>query len=123
MENLIIEETNCLPSVHFFENGNLSIKGRMISDNAVKAFEPLFSWINKFNSKKVRFSIHLDYLNTSSSMQLFSLLKILEDNNEINEIEVIWHYEADDEDHLETGQIFAEQLKRTTFNYKSDLIT
>ena len=121
MENLIIEGTGSLPKVNFYANGNLSMEGRLLPDNAVKAFEPLFNWINGFSYVKVRFSINLEYLNTSSSMQLFSLLKILEGNCEIQDIQVIWHYDEDDEDHLETGQIFAEQLRRTKFSYETEL--
>jgi hypothetical protein len=121
MENLEIAGTMSSPRVMFINDGNLLIEGRSIPDNAIKAFEPMFNWIDSFTSEKVRFAIKLEYLNTSSSMQLFGLLKILEDNFEIKEIEVIWHYDEDDEEHFETGQIFSEQLQRTHFIYQSEI--
>lgn len=110
------------PRVLFKNDGNFLIEGRSLPDNAVKAFEPLFSWIHSVRAEKVKFSINLEYLNTSSSMQLFKLLKTLEENCEIKEIEVIWHYDEDDEEHFETGQIFAEQLNRTKFNYQAECV-
>ncbi len=122
MENLVIEGTMSSPRVVFNHDGNLLIEGRSLPDNAVKAFEPLFSWMNSFRTEKVKFSIDLEYLNTSSSMQLFRLLRILEENCDIKEIEVIWHYDEDDEEHYETGQIFAEQLNRTNFHYQSECV-
>ncbi len=98
------------------------IEGRSLPDNAIKAFDPLFRWVESLRTEKVRFSINLEYLNTSSSMQLFKLLKLLEENCEIKEIEVLWHFDEDDEEHYETGQIFEEQLSRTSFSYHSECI-
>ena len=121
MKNLVIEGTMSSPTVLFKEDGNFLIEGRSLPDNAIKAFEPLFSWIGSFRGEKVKFSINLEYLNTSSSMQLFKLLKTLEENAEIKEIEVIWQYDEDDEEHYETGQIFEEQLQRIRFHYMENV--
>lgn len=117
MKNLEIKGTMSSPAVLFNCDGNFLIEGRSLPDNAIKAFEPLFAWIASFRGEKVKFTINLEYLNTSSSMQLFRLLKMLEENAEIKEIEVIWQYDEDDEEHYETGQIFEEQLQRTGFRY------
>ena len=120
MDNLALEGTMISPTVLFKNDGNLLIEGRSLPDNAIKAFEPLFGWIDAVRAEKIKFSINLEYLNTSSSMQLFKLLKMLDENCEIKEIEVIWHYDEDDEEHFETGQIFAEQLGRTNFSYHAE---
>ena len=56
-------------------------------------------------------------MNTSASMQLYSLLNKLDENNEIDDIKVNWFYEVDDEEHLETGELFEDRLERTEFNY------
>ncbi len=122
MENLIIERTTNSPKVIFNRDGNFLIEGRSIPDNAIRAFDPLFKWIDSFSSEKVKFFINLEYLNTSSSMQLYSLLKIIERNCDIKQIEVVWLYELDDEEHLETGEIFAEQLKRISFNFQTEFV-
>jgi len=122
MDNLAIEGTMNSPRILFKDDGNFLIEGRSLPDNAIKAFEPLFGWIDTVRTEKVKFSINLEYLNTSSSMQLFRLLKMLDEDCEIKEIEVIWHYDEDDEEHFETGQIFAEQLSRTNFSYHSECV-
>jgi hypothetical protein len=46
------------------------------------------------------------------------LLKVLDANNNIKEFIVIWHYEKDDEDVLENGQIFEELLRKAVFRYQ-----
>lgn len=117
MEDLIIQGGNSTPSVEFRTNGRLKLTGRILTDNAVTTFEPLVQWIKKLETPKIEFKIDLDYINTSASMQLFSLLRILDQNCEIEEILVKWYYEADDEDHLETGEFFEDKLNRVEFEY------
>jgi hypothetical protein len=119
LEDLIIEGTHSSPAVTFKKNGRLKIEGRSMSDNPVKAFGPMLAWIEKLEVENVVFDIYLDYLNTSSSLQLFNLLRMLDENEEILELTVNWHYEEDDEDHYETGIIYQEKLHRTKFNYLS----
>jgi hypothetical protein len=48
---------------------------------------------------------------------LFILLKTLDENPSIKELSVIWLYDADDEDHLETGHFYEDKLHRTKFRY------
>jgi hypothetical protein len=119
LEDLIIEGTKSSPAVIFHPDGNLKIEGRSMPDNPAQTFGPLFAWIENLSVDKVVFDIQLDYLNTSSSLQLFKLLCLLDENDVIQELIVNWHYEADDEDHYETGLIYQEKLHRTKFNYMS----
>jgi hypothetical protein len=117
MENLIIKGTQTSPTVAFSIDGKLKIQGRIITDNPVTAFQPLFDWISELKCNRVLFDIEIDYMNTSASMQLFCLLELLESNEVIETLKVNWHYEEDDEDHLETGHIFEQKLDRTEFTY------
>ncbi len=117
MKNLEIKGTMDTPTVVFNYDGNFLIEGRSFPDNAIKTFEPLFNWIASFRGEKVKFTINLDYLNTSSSMQLFKVLKALDKSADIKEIKVLWQYEVDDDEHQETGKIFEEQLERISFQY------
>jgi hypothetical protein len=124
MENLIIKGTQTTPTVAFSIDGKLKIQGRMITDNPVTAFKPLFDWVDELHCDRVVFDIEVDYMNTSASMQLFSLLEKLEGKKEFETVKVNWHYEEDDEDHLETGHFFEQKLERTEFNYiKSSIIS
>lgn len=118
IENLRIEATKQMPEVNFDVNGNLSISGRAIPDNAVPFFEVLKSWIDKLDCSEIIFDINLEYMNTSASMQLFSLLMLLEEKSSVTKVTVNWHYEEDDEDHYDTGLLFEEKLDRTQFCYQ-----
>jgi hypothetical protein len=118
LRNLEIEATKSAPAISFHIDGYLKIEGRFIPDNASTLFEPLFNWIKNLTAEKVVFDINLQYLNTSSSMQLFSLLRRLEENCLIKELVVNWYFEEDDEDHFETGLFYEEKLYRTKFIYK-----
>lgn len=117
MENLIIHSTKVTPEILLKTNGDFMIKGRIITDNAITTFEPVFKWLSYFESTRVYFEINLDYLNTSASIHLFSILKQLEGNPNIEDIVVKWYYDIDDEDHLETGEFYEEKLERIKFEY------
>jgi hypothetical protein len=117
MENLNIEGSKTLPIVHFNASGYLKMQGRIITEDANLTFAPLIAWVTNVEVQNVTFDIELDYLNTSASMQLYSLLKALEDNTTIKSLQVNWHYDEDDDDHLETGQFFEERLTRAIFKY------
>ncbi|MBN1118601.1 MAG: DUF1987 domain-containing protein, partial [Bacteroidales bacterium] len=119
MENLKIESTKNSPEFDFKTNGEFNIHGRIITDNAVDTFKPVIEWIKGFDNEAVHFNIELDYINTTAAMQLFALLKLLDENLNIKEIIVQWFYESDDEDHLETGQLFESKLERVKFRFIS----
>jgi len=117
MEGLVIKSTNISPAVEFYPDGHLNLEGKIITENAVITFDPIFNWIKDFHAKKVEFNIYLEYMNTSATMQLFSLLNKLDENCEIEQISIKWYYEEDDEEHLETGEIFEERLERSNFEF------
>jgi len=103
--------------VKFITDGRLLIEGRSLPENVNKFYLPLIDWVGKLNVEVVRMDINLEYLNSASSKKLLEILKVLDANNNIKEIIVNWHYEADDEDALESGQIFEELLRRAEFRY------
>lgn len=117
MEDLIIKATKTSPDVEFHPNGKLKIDGKIITENAVITFEPIFKWIEQFDGEHIEFDIHLEYMNTSASMQLYSLLNRLDENCMISDLKVNWYYEEDDEEHLETGEMFEDRLERISFSY------
>lgn len=117
MDNLRIAGTSNSPEINFTPTGSFKMQGRIITENAVITFKPLFNWVANFEGSAIEFEIELDYMNTSASMQLFSFLKILDDNCSIEDIKVRWFYEEDDEDHLETGEFYEDKLNRVSFEY------
>jgi hypothetical protein len=116
-ERLEIKKTHSTPHVKFEVDGNLYLKGRIMTDNAGHFFRPIIEWVEKLECKKVTLDIDIEYLNTSASNQMYLMLHSLSKNCLVEEIEAMWHYEEDDDDHLETGQVYEEKLSRINFRY------
>ena len=99
MNALQLEGTPKTPHVNFDpETGLLELKGRSIPEN----------WIDKYGrsaTPKTALHVQLEYFNTSSSKCILDVFKKLEAIRAAgNEVTVLWHYEADDEDMLEAGE-------------------
>jgi hypothetical protein len=117
MKNMNFEPTNSTPLVKFITDGRLLIEGRSLPENVTTFYSPLIDWVRKLTVQVVRMDINLEYLNSASSKKLLEMLKVLDANNNVKELIINWHYEADDEDALESGQIFEELLRRAEFRY------
>jgi hypothetical protein len=117
MNNLIIEPTSSTPAIQFREEGRLLIEGRSLPESAIKFFIPLIEWAASLTAQNVKLDINLDYLNSSSTKTLLELLKVFDANSNIKTFYIDWHYEEDDEDILENGQIFEELLRKAQFRY------
>jgi len=117
MNNLIIEPTSSTPAIRFREDGRLLIEGRSLPENVMKFYTPLIEWASKLAAQVVKLDINLEYLNSASSKKLLELLKVFDANNHITTLIINWHYEMDDEDCLESGQIFEELLIKAQFRY------
>jgi hypothetical protein len=81
IQNLIIEQTPKTPQIDLNQlTGDLIFSGRSIPENAAKVYEPVFSWITEYALKarpttNIRFN--LEYFNTSSTIWLIKILKVL----------------------------------------------
>ncbi len=117
MGNLIIEATNYTPKVEFRQNGNLLLEGKSCPVNVTRFYYPLIAWVEGLKAKKVKFDINLEYINSASVKNLLELLRVLDVNKNINEIDINWYYEEGDDDALETGQILEELMQRIGFMY------
>lgn len=117
MNNLILEPTNSTPAIQFREDGRLLIEGRSLPENVFKFYNPLIEWASKLTIQVVKLDINLEYINSASSKKLLELLKVFDANSNIITFMVNWHYEADDEDSLENGQIFEDLLGKAEFRY------
>ena len=118
MQNINIEATSSTPQVNFDQSGKLMMKGRSLILNVKEFYSPLIEWISKLNVPVVRFTIDFDYFNSASSKQILEMLKLLDSNNNVKDFDVFWHFEKDDEDILEIGQIFEERLRKARFYFK-----
>ena len=109
LENLIIEGTPKTPFI-FFETatGLMEISGKSIPENSLGFYQPVYSWIESYGANpqgKTKIKIQLEYFNTSSSKCLLDIFRKLEAIKKAakSDVEVAWHYEADDEDMMEAG--------------------
>ena len=118
MQNIYIEATSSTPQVNFDQSGKLMMKGRSLILNVDEFYSPLIEWVSKLNAPVVRFTIDFDYFNSASSKQILEMLKLLDSNNNVKDFDVFWHFEKDDEDILEIGQIFEERLRKARFCFK-----
>lgn len=118
MDPILIGATEHSPLVDFDPSGKLLIEGRSIPEDVNKLFVPLFEFASTIEAENVVFDINLEYFNTATSKRLLELLKRLDTNNKIKNFTVNWHYENDDEDSREMGEIYEECLVRANFRYK-----
>lgn len=109
MAAIVIEGTPKSPAVSFDDDsGALELKGRSIPENSIEFYRPLIEWLDRYaRDPRPRTTLHvqLEYFNTSSSKCILDLFKKLElVRASGNEVQVLWHYEPDDEDMLEAGE-------------------
>ena len=117
MDNINIEPTASTPAVKFITDGRLLIEGRSLPENVIRFFHPLIEWSGMLKAEVVKMDVNLEYMNSASPKKLLELLKVIDANNSVKEFIVNWHYEADDEDALESGQIFEDLLRKAEFRY------
>ena len=115
MEPIIIEGTPKTPSVKFdVKDGVFEIKGRSIPENSVEFYKPLNEWLDNYMQTpldKTVVNIRLEYFNTSSSKCILDVFKRLEAIHKTkHDVEINWFYEEDDEDMLDLGEEFSENV-------------
>jgi hypothetical protein len=116
MKSLFIEESKATPKVNFNPNGELFIHGRSLPEDPVGFYTPVLDWIKDCDCESVTLNLKLEYLNTSSSKQVYSLLCLLNENSLVQSKTVNWHYEEGDDESFETGKEF-ESLTKIKFNF------
>jgi hypothetical protein len=91
------------------EPGKIFIMGRSIPENPGEFFRPVYEWISQYvsqNTNKSKIVLGFEYINTSSTKWIFSILKKLSAIKEISSnTRVTWYYEQGDEDMCELGFI------------------
>jgi hypothetical protein len=118
MQDIRIESTSSTPQVVFLSAGNLLLKGRSLIMNVNTFYKPLMEWIAWLDVAHVKFTIDFDYFNSASSKVILEMLKLIDCNNNVKDFDVFWHFEKDDDDVLEIGQIYEEKLRKARFYFK-----
>lgn len=117
MSDLKIKETEITPEINFDLSGSMSISGKSLPEDPVKFFKPLFKWAEELDAEKVQLDIKLEYVNTSSSKNILELIKYIDKNKKIKQLNLNWYYEIDDLDMLEFGEMVERSIKRAKTNF------
>jgi len=114
MENYTLAPTPKTPRLYFNgESGVFEMSGRSIPENSIEYYKPLMKWLDNYMKSPAdttTLSVNLEYFNTSSSKCLIEILRKLEEIKSKSHIKVLWHYEEEDEDMMESGEDFKKLL-------------
>lgn len=114
MDSLIIEATKATPDINFGVDGKWTLQGKCCPENPISFFEPIFEWISQYKTEKnphIELDMILTYFNTSSSkvfLDFFDLMVEVKESGK--EVTVNWFYEQEDEDMMESGEEFSEDV-------------
>lgn len=122
MKPLFIEASGETPEIHFdAEKGIFSIKGKSFPEETKIFYDPILRWLNDYAdapNAKTEMTIHMDYYNSSTSVALMDILKVLERIHlKGHEVTIHWLYDLIDDDMLEAGEEY-EDLLKLPFTYK-----
>lgn len=108
---LNIEGTDDTPKILLDKStGVFEISGRSLPEDAVAFYKPMMDWITAYAQKPDAapiFQFKLDYFNTASSKLILDILKML---SQIKGATIHWYSLEDDEEVMEAGEEFSEQV-------------
>jgi hypothetical protein len=80
-QSLILEETPKTPLIELNPlTGDFIFSGRSIPENAAKVYEPILNWVTEYIKHArptTNLRLNMEYFNTSSSLWLAKILKVL----------------------------------------------
>lgn len=101
LRSYIIEETPKTPQIDLNQlTGELIFYGKSIPENAAKIYEPVFNWASQYilNARPTtNVRLHLEYFNTSSSLWLAKILKVLVRINDPDYVIILHIYLSEEE--------------------------
>lgn len=111
LQKIFIKQTELTPLVYFDnEKSVFKIKGILVPEDAYSFFIPIFNWMDNYQkkaTKNFKFEFELLYFNTTSSMLLLDLMKII---NEIPNQKIVWLIDLEDEDMIEVANDYNDIL-------------
>lgn len=115
MEALDIRATNDTPKVLLDpENNIFEISGRSLPEDVVTFYQPVLDWLDEYKSEpldSIEFVFKYVYFNTATSKLIQDILMRLEEIKQSGkQVQVMWFYEQDDEDMLDLGEEFSENV-------------
>ncbi len=109
MKSLEISRSISTPNIFFdVENNHFEISGVSISEDAFEFYKPVLNWLDEYKkspNKTNCLSINLGYFNSSTSVIIAKIVKMMKDIRDAgNKVEVKWYYNEDDIEILEYGE-------------------
>ena len=115
-----ILSTKSTPEIILNPEGIIIIRGRSMNGNLNDLGGEIEEWIKKYiacPAEVTYIDFYLEYFNRANSRVIISMLRKIESLKNINKKFVInWYYEEGDEDILEKGEFFSEELN-IPFNF------
>lgn len=120
MKKLVIEPTKENMAV-LCSMGEISLSGSSILADPKKFFQPIEDWICEYvknPSPHTEITLKFEYIDTASVQSVFNMLKYFKDwgKEELHTVMVNWHFEFDDPELLELGEILQGRLN-IPFNF------
>ncbi len=124
METTLIEDLIIVPTEESLsatlKDGFIKLAGRSIPEDPVNNFTPIVNWVKEYSRNpgpRTEINLRFEYLNTSSSKYILSILEILDSvKSEKNKMVINWFYEVGDDDMYELGK-FYETIIKIPINY------
>jgi hypothetical protein len=116
LADIRLEKTKVTPSVTMLvSQGLVELEGESYPENSAEFFQPIYDWLERFTDQvktHLTVNMRLSYFNTSSSKCILDVLDILQSyhNRSGGAVTVTWFYHEEDEDMLESGREFIEDL-------------
>ena len=124
--NIIINESRNTPEVILDTNKEIfSLRGVSYPENAQKFYGPVFDIAKNYleakeSKNEITMEVDFDYFNTSSARmlyQIFSLFNKAAASKDMG-VNIVWKYESDDMDMIESGKDFDLMFENIQFLLK-----
>jgi hypothetical protein len=112
LQSLYILQTADTPNVDFnLEKNQYVIEGISIPENTIAFYSQISTWMELFLTQRkepFELKVFLHYYNTSSNISLINFLTQIQNHSNGRLCNILWCYEADDEDMLYKGEELAD---------------
>lgn len=111
MGTIKMEATADTPEVLCNSDGTVSLKGRSLAEDTVSFYRPIMDWVSNIHAETLTLNIQLEYMNTASSKQIYSLLELAKENPWKKNIKIKWFFDVNDDEAYELGKEFEAMLE------------
>ena len=123
MEDLFFTATATTPYVHFKKTGIFELSGKVISSEGMDFWTIIYNWVEDYTknpSANTLVKIQLDYLNSSSLLEINRFVKLIGGISSPDcEVKITWLYNKVD---LYMYEIGCELAKRNDLSIEMELI-